>query len=384
VKGKHDRDRAIERLLRESRRDGLSSQLCVEAETLAAWSEGTLAPAEARTVEAHISQCQHCQSMLAVFARSQPVPATFEPIWRRWHLRWLVPATAIAAALAIWVAVPADRPPSSPARTDVAVERGAAGRRSPSAGDGSVNLAAPREAPLPSFRDDGGQGGSATASPPQSGQSGRVAVDPRERESLRGTQRREADASVKSTERTSKSAAKAEPSTAATNSLRQQPDTQPPAAAPSSPLVPPVGAGAAAAIVGAQPTPAPLRLDRAVGNVARVPFEIESPDARHRWRIDPGGRLQHSSSAGSTWQAVSTTSTDVLTAGMSPIGSVCWLVGRTGAVWLTTDGLRFDRRPLPEPVDLISVRAADARHATVAAADGRTFVTADGGLTWGH
>ena len=58
------------------------------------------------------------------------------------------------------------------------------------------------------------------------------------------------------------------------------------------------------------------------------------------------------------------------------------LVGRNGTVWVTSDGLRFDRRSLPEPGDVMSVVAADARHATIVIANGRTLVTADGGVTW--
>ena len=88
MKGDHSRDLAIERLLRESRVDGASSQPCVDAETLAAWSEGTLGPGAARTVEAHLAHCEPCRSMLAVFARAAPgplVPVAVEPIWRRWR-----------------------------------------------------------------------------------------------------------------------------------------------------------------------------------------------------------------------------------------------------------------------------------------------------------
>jgi photosystem II stability/assembly factor-like uncharacterized protein len=61
---------------------------------------------------------------------------------------------------------------------------------------------------------------------------------------------------------------------------------------------------------------------------------------------------------------------------------VCWLVGRSGAVLVTTDGTRFSRVSAPAPADFVSVSATDARNATVATADGRRFRTTDQGATW--
>ena len=67
----------------------------------------------------------------------------------------------------------------------------------------------------------------------------------------------------------------------------------------------------------------------------------------------------------------------------APSESVCWFVGRAGLVLLTTDaGATFTRVDLAEPLDLASVSATDARHATVSTADGRRFRTDDGGRTW--
>ena len=71
-----------------------------------------------------------------------------------------------------------------------------------------------------------------------------------------------------------------------------------------------------------------------------------------------------------------------LTAGVAPSSNVCWLVGRFGAITLTTDGRVWRRIKFPEPADLTSVTAADARTATVTTADGRQFATTDGGRTW--
>lgn len=73
---------------------------------------------------------------------------------------------------------------------------------------------------------------------------------------------------------------------------------------------------------------------------------------------------------------------DLLLAGTATSPSVCWIVGRRGAVYLTTDGSLFVRLPFPEPVDLASVAASDDRTATVSSLDGRSWQTADQGRTW--
>jgi hypothetical protein len=61
---------------------------------------------------------------------------------------------------------------------------------------------------------------------------------------------------------------------------------------------------------------------------------------------------------------------------------VCWAVGRAGLVLRSTDGRSWQRIDFPEMTDLTSVRATDARTASVSTADGRTFSTANGGQTW--
>ena len=96
----------------------------------------------------------------------------------------------------------------------------------------------------------------------------------------------------------------------------------------------------------------------------------------------PGGVVQRSTDGGSTWQTQQTGADVILTAGASPAALVCWLVGPRGRVLLSTDGAAWTRVPLTEPIDLVAIRAIDAKSATVTAADGRSFATADGGATW--
>jgi photosystem II stability/assembly factor-like uncharacterized protein len=122
---------------------------------------------------------------------------------------------------------------------------------------------------------------------------------------------------------------------------------------------------------------------RALG-AAAGPVIVSSNPAR-QWRIvpgGPGGAVQRSTDGGSTWQTQMTGVSVTLAAGASPTPSVCWLVGPAGTVVLSTDGSSWRRLGFPEVADLVSVTATDDKTATVTAADGRLFSTADGGLTW--
>jgi photosystem II stability/assembly factor-like uncharacterized protein len=92
--------------------------------------------------------------------------------------------------------------------------------------------------------------------------------------------------------------------------------------------------------------------------------------------------VERSNDGGSTWQPVPIPATPLLAGGSAPTNNVCWLAGRAGTVLLSTDGTTFRQVTKPADADLVSVLATDARRATVTTADGRTFVTTDGGVTW--
>jgi hypothetical protein len=112
-------------------------------------------------------------------------------------------------------------------------------------------------------------------------------------------------------------------------------------------------------------------------------FDVVVPDSSVRWRVVDGRGIQRSLDAGVTWANHHTAENDVtLTAGNAPSSTVCWLVGRSGAIVLTTDGRVWRRIKFSEPADVAAVTATDARTATVTTADGRTFGTTDGGRTW--
>jgi hypothetical protein len=331
-----DRDQSVDRLLRRAMRAGAvpaASDRCLDAETAGAWVDGTLPADAAGRAEAHASTCARCQAMLAVLVRASP-PAPRAASWwrRRWFIAGLVPLTAGAAAIAIWIAIPREATRIAPASGQVDAQRPADSPAQPSA------PAAQREQP---------------SSPPNARQKTPAFADRLEKSN---PAEHRATASPPSAERKQKGDLRQrDEQGAATNS------TSPPAAA--SPA-------------------ATLNETVALGRLDARAVEIASPDASIRWRIGAAGMVQRSSDGGATWETRSIGATEDLTAASAPSATVCWIAGRAGTVLLTTNGREWQRVAFPERVDITAIQAVDGRAATVTTADGRTFRTADGGLIW--
>ena len=104
------RDQTVERLLRQSLKtpaSGGATDACLDAETLAAWTDGGLSGSALDAVHLHVADCARCQDLAGTLARTGSAVPPAEPVRssRRW-LAWFVPLTAAAAAVAIWFAVP--------------------------------------------------------------------------------------------------------------------------------------------------------------------------------------------------------------------------------------------------------------------------------------
>jgi len=329
-------------MLRRSRgavaADGLSDR-CLDAETIAAWIDGDLQAADVTAAEAHVSECARCQAMMAALVRTAPAVGARVPWWRRgWIVGSLVPLTAAAVALAIWIAAPNEARRAPADRPDVNAVN-------------AVN-AVPSVQPPPS----------APAQQPPPPQIADRIQPPAARETRSTADRRlQRDAKVETTNEERRDQAAAKPAA-----------PPPPAAASPAPLE---SARAATAEI------APMRAS-ALSKEAFALNQIASPDPSVRWRIGPSGSIQRSTDGGATWEALTSGVTEDLTAGAAPSSTIVWIVGRSGAVLLSIDGRQWRRLAFPERVDLVAVRANDATIATVTTADGRTFRTADGGRTW--
>lgn len=322
-----------------------ASRDCVDGETLAAWVSGGLPADEAGRVERHLADCGDCQAMLAAFVRTAPAETGPASSWRRWLLPVVVPlATAATVAIVVWP----ERPPAPSAP----LER-ASRQESVVEAESPVLDQKPARQPLGIQQRVAGDRQESNAG--VDGQVGAVTSD----ELREAATRRERIESARDADERANEAP-----VPALESRVARPEVQAPAADAREEVQPGPATGFAAA------------------RQAAVPLEAGSPDGVTQWRISGGRQVEVSVTRGEDWQAAELDSADSLTAISAPSGSVCWIVGREGAVYLSTDGRRFERLPFPESVDLVAVSASDASTATVTGADGRSWRTTDQGRSW--
>lgn len=395
VEPEPDFDLALRQVLRTS--SGMAPSACPDAETLAASQARALPATEVAAFERHAADCARCRAMLAAFVRADlgtPVTGANEgavdvvPFWRRWHLNWLVPAAATAAALALYVATPIPSDEGKIAEESTAAQAPDALR--------SNEVAVPLE-----------KGRAASAAPREE-----TAVETRADARDRRAQA-EADTVSDQTAVAASTQTPVEPPSSASASPFAPVPAAPSvttSAAPASALPPPQGLPAGAAAAEASP-PAP---SAGAANLADAPFVERPPGALRRtrsanlneqavgarggsgtrivplsgssagvqFRID-GERLERSGS-GDTWSVEplpAGVSATEITSGTSA-GQTIWMVGRSGLVLRAPNGGRFARVSIPVSLDLLTVTAEDARTATVVASDGRRYTTIDGGARW--
>jgi hypothetical protein len=360
---KADRDASMDKLLAstlKASRPETPGEAHLDAETLAAWADGALNASERASAEAHAAGCTRCQQLLAAMVRALPTQEVTKSRWRMPSLAWLVPLTAAATALVIWVAVPKPTP--------VQVSTGTAVDEASPAAAGPPVLAPPDDTRATERAEAArrSQESRLEARAPQRS----VRVIPESAP----TDRDRADTITLEHAKQESVQAKAAPppvlAESAGNIARG-------AAAPSEAAAAPPPA-APIAIQGARLPAAAARMATGTG----LDVIVVSSNPSTRFRLLPGGSVQRSADAGSTWRTEVTGTNQTLKAGSSPSPSVCWLVGGAGTVLLSVDGRTWRRIGFPESVDLLSVTATDQDNAFVGTADGRVFVTADGGQTW--
>jgi len=329
------------RVLRETLSDQLASPStseCLDVATLAAWFDDSLSRPQRAIAESHASTCAHCQAMLAAMAKTAP-PTPARVRWQAQAVRWLLPlAATLAIAVVVWRNIPRDvQSPAPPSVAQPALVAAAPASTAERAGS-----------PNPQFLSRGGVGGGGV---------------------------RDSKPAKQSPARTKERPVAAAPEEA--RDVAVSAPAPPSLEAPSAPLQQRLQAPPASVRTLAEAAPS-VTLEK----TASAQLDIVSPVRDARWRLRAGGIVERSSDGGATWVAQATGVSVTLTAGAAPSPTICWLVGPAGVVLLSTDGRTWQRVSVPEPVNLVSVRASDAANATVAAADGRTFTTADGGKTW--
>jgi len=109
---------------------------------------------------------------------------------------------------------------------------------------------------------------------------------------------------------------------------------------------------------------------------------ITTPDPDVFYRTATGGFVEISEDGGVTWQRQLLNPSAEFTAGSAPEPRICWLVGRSGIVFLTEDGKNWRQIPSPTSEDLIAVLAKSASNATVTSDDDRKWTTDDAGKSW--
>jgi hypothetical protein len=330
---------------------------CLDADTIAAWMDGSLPERERAAAEAHAADCDRCLAVLAAVAKTTPPPQkAARPAWL--SVRWLVPIATVAVAAVAWVLVQDQQPP---VRTIDTI---------------AVRQSDPAPAPVRSAEPK-------REIAPQANVVGGVTAEKRPAPNVVTAKRTPSESARRDEQaRAREEAAKRE----LLEKLARDglvPQTKTVAASPPPPVAEPTARPPAAPQTATAAARAPEQaLVQNQFRSAAAPTLIVSSDPNMRWRIS-GSVVERSTDGGRTWSPQTIGVQTSLSAGASPAPGVCWIVGPGGTVLLTTDGERWLRLEFPDSnASLVAVAARDALSATVTAADGRTYRTDDGGKTW--
>jgi len=367
------RDRALERLLERATAPGPASADCLDPETLAAWADGGLDQKALARAEDHMASCARCQTMMAavVTSGSDPARAALEDrAWWRVNLRWLFPLAGAATALLLWTVVP-DTSRNQAARVDDRASSELADAEVPAPPANAPAAAAPvpdTSTPQKSTEQMVARAEPPGRSPARQQQAGTREATDRLRKSKEADQQT-SDVMAKAENRSTPIAGAA-PAAPPVLEERAAQEADRRAAAPTAP--------APAPSTQAFRVPAEATADSGVAATT----ELSSRDSAVRWRIAGPGTVERSLDQGSTWERLDTGTQTALAAGSCPSASVCWVVGGSGAVLLTTDARAWRRTSPPSAENLIAVEASDATTAVVRSAQGQAYRTTDGGVSW--
>jgi hypothetical protein len=397
---------------------GAPGEACPDPEIWAAYFDHSLDREETAHWELHLSQCSICRERLAAIDRaSEPAPAQTARLpqssWR-WDWRWLAPAAAALIVAAIWIA---RRPSTKPAPEQHPLLAS------------SVPQTRLRDAATPEYGRNqsapappaGPQQKTAQQAPGRFGGIEKLSPENQQppvhqhRSDLGPLSRNEVDDLGKKNTGLSSPLARGHGTDIDTPvGSEPEPSNASAAAAPAAGKA--AGLGSSAQTVAVQgevnsigpqsgamemksnqppalarmsnerlPSSAPAQ-SRALALQAveqrssiRV---IRTPDPKVLWRIAEGGFVERSTDGGTSWKGELPAVSAQLTAGFAPSADVCWVVGRSGAIFLSTNASDWKKIPPPASADFTAITAHDAFSAIVTAADGRKFTTTDGGIHW--
>lgn len=111
---------------------------------------------------------------------------------------------------------------------------------------------------------------------------------------------------------------------------------------------------------------------------------IMTPIDQYAWRVWPGGKIEYSFDSSRTWELQKSGVTTDLTGGSAPSAKICWVIGKTGTILLTTDrGKHWKKITSPIKEDIGGIYARDGKRASIwTASHKQSFETNDGGVTW--
>ena len=421
---------------------------CPDAELIAAYHERALQPEEIAQWEGHFAGCSRCRKILAVLAASVDAPLAETEVARLgelvataarpaeiatprtpkviksnrfdWRARWLAPALGVAAVLAVWFALRAPWRTTGPGPSETLVAQ-APKSESPQErdvrGSDQMSTLESKKAPetaaaVPKERS---VAGTAPAPPaPQAPAANSMAS------SNSGDQLKAKDAAAEQSSAIERGNP-TEPVGGAGRVISPVPPLPaPPAAAPQlqtargETTTSPMTAGAMSNL--------PARDNRAVGglagegvasaarpaaemaksgrniqafssalDVAKIgEIQIQAPSGNVLWRAGKGGRIQRSQDAGRTWILQAGAPQQDWLAGAATSDTVCWLVGRNGAIARTTDGEHWVQIASPAVAsgasgqfpDWTGVTASSALTATITSSGNQRYTTDNGGQTW--
>ena len=392
---------------------GPATPECADAESLAAYSDRSLAATERERLETHFADCMRCQLMLADIARAEESArvssaASEIPWYRRWRIA--IPALAAVAAVLVFIAIrrPANEEPQRDQLVAMAKNEAPHAEFVEPAPAPPAQAAAPAPAPAAAasvlamnearnaIAKRELQGMYRAAPAPAAAPAVPAAAPESPPAALASAPAASASNVIAMNEAKTESAARGEAmSTYSSQALHREAQAPgvrafsalaPGAAAPNAsasaygsafaPRAAAVGAGSGAVAGGG----AALSLNETASSAPML-ATVSAPGGSVTWIAGKDGAVQRRDADGATRMQHSGVSTDLI-AGSAPSATVCWIVGRSGTIIRTTDGEHWELITAPTVENLAAVSASSAKDATITTAGGQSFATSDGGASW--